>query len=632
MATQDVKIRITALDKTRGALGGLANRLGALARPLLSLKTLLAGLLGATGMTLLVRQSLLATDALSKTASKIGTTTEALSALQFAGKLTGVEVNTMNMALQRFSRRASEAASGTGEAKGAIRELGIDARDLVKLPLDEQMLVLADAFQGVKSETDKLRIAFKLFDSEGAALVNTLSQGRGGLAEMLGEAKALGVVMSAEAAAGVEKANDEFLKLNSIFKGILDQTTAALAPALEYIVKSLSDALVSFGDAQKGFAEVGKTIAITLIQGVQQGANGIVNILNKVIESVNVANAYIARFSLKGDERAVRSAEEQIELLNKQEAAFKKYTENRYKEGFELTKNEYRLFTRAQKAGLDSEEDYAQRRLQLQETLAQKIAVLKAGMAAVEGKSGIPQIEKILGFTQEELDALFETILGKVGSFNLKLGEAPKIADGNIANKYLESLEQLNRQLPQSEDLVTKFANNTMNAFTTGFTNAITGAENFADAIKSMAKSVVDDLIRMAVQYYITQEIFGAIVKAFPGGGGTTTAPSPQPPARSTGPIFNGGGFTGYGARAGGVDGKGGFPAILHPNETVLDHTKGQGQGVTIVQNINVTTGVQQTVRAEIANLLPQISNAAKAAVADSRMRGGGFSKAMVGA
>ena len=86
------------------------------------------------------------------------------------------------------------------------------------------------------------------------------------------------------------------------------------------------------------------------------------------------------------------------------------------------------------------------------------------------------------------------------------------------------------------------------------------------------------------------------------------------------------------GARAGGVDGKGGFPAILHPNESVLDHTRGQGSGVTIVQNINVTTGVQQTVRAEIANLLPQISNAAKSAVADARMRGGGFSKAMVGA
>lgn len=41
---------------------------------------------------------------------------------------------------------------------------------------------------------------------------------------------------------------------------------------------------------------------------------------------------------------------------------------------------------------------------------------------------------------------------------------------------------------------------------------------------------------------------------------------------------FAGGGFTGTGARIGGIDGKGGFPAILHPNETILDHTKSGGQ------------------------------------------------------
>ena len=38
------------------------------------------------------------------------------------------------------------------------------------------------------------------------------------------------------------------------------------------------------------------------------------------------------------------------------------------------------------------------------------------------------------------------------------------------------------------------------------------------------------------------------------------------------------------------------------------------------------------TVRAEIATLMPQIAQATKAAVADARMRGGNFSKSMVGA
>ena len=54
--------------------------------------------------------------------------------------------------------------------------------------------------------------------------------------------------------------------------------------------------------------------------------------------------------------------------------------------------------------------------------------------------------------------------------------------------------------------------------------------------------------------------------------------------------------------------------------------------GVTINQSINFSTGITNTVRAEVLNLMPQIQEATKAAVANSRQRGGSFSKAMVGA
>lgn len=50
---------------------------------------------------------------------------------------------------------------------------------------------------------------------------------------------------------------------------------------------------------------------------------------------------------------------------------------------------------------------------------------------------------------------------------------------------------------------------------------------------------------------------------------------------------FDGGGFTGTGARSGGLDGKGGFMAMMHPNETVIDHTKGQEVGGGVVINIH---------------------------------------------
>jgi hypothetical protein len=40
-------------------------------------------------------------------------------------------------------------------------------------------------------------------------------------------------------------------------------------------------------------------------------------------------------------------------------------------------------------------------------------------------------------------------------------------------------------------------------------------------------------------------------------------------------PSFDGGGYTGNGSRTGGLDGQGGFLSMMHPQETVTDHTRG---------------------------------------------------------
>ncbi|MFC3569200.1 phage tail length tape measure family protein [Paracoccus simplex] len=47
---------------------------------------------------------------------------------------------------------------------------------------------------------------------------------------------------------------------------------------------------------------------------------------------------------------------------------------------------------------------------------------------------------------------------------------------------------------------------------------------------------------------------------------------------------FDGGGDTGNGARSGGLDGKGGFLAMMHPQETVIDRTKGQPAGGAVIR------------------------------------------------
>ncbi len=218
---------------------------------------------------------------------------------------------------------------------------------------------------------------------------------------------------------------------------------------------------------------------------------------------------------------------------------------------------------------------------------------------------------------------------------------AKEVQDAEIA-----AIKAAEKALQEKERSAKQFAD----GFASSFTNAITTAENFKDAMRMVAKSVVDSLIKMIIQKQIANAIFNVIPASLGGGAvSTATQVSPGMTDFSSGipveMIADGGGFTGHGSRSGGVDGKGGFGAILHPNETVIDHTKGQGQGVVINQTkgqsmggvvvnqtINISTGVQQTVRAEIQNLMPQITNATKSAVADARMRGGAYSKQLIGA
>jgi hypothetical protein len=63
-------------------------------------------------------------------------------------------------------------------------------------------------------------------------------------------------------------------------------------------------------------------------------------------------------------------------------------------------------------------------------------------------------------------------------------------------------------------------------------------------------------------------------------------------------PSFDGGGYTGNGSRTGGLDGKGGFWAMMHPQETVIDHTKSGSSasvGSSSGGNVTVNVSLQET-------------------------------------
>jgi hypothetical protein len=262
MANQDVRISIKAVDKTKAGFSGVTSGLKKISGAVFNMKNALLGTVGAAGFGALIKSSINAGDELAKTADKLGVTTTALAGLRHAAELTGVSTGTMDMAMQRFTRRAAEAAQGTGEAKGALQELGINAEDLVKLPLDQQMSVVADSMAGVEKQSDKVRLAMKLFDSEGVALVNTLAGGSEALEKMTSEAEQLGITLSRTDTAQMEAANDSLTRLKAVFTGLTNQLGIAFAPIITFVADGFRQAALDSSD----FGNIGQRVAAALVK------------------------------------------------------------------------------------------------------------------------------------------------------------------------------------------------------------------------------------------------------------------------------------------------------------------------------------------------------------------------------
>lgn len=196
--------------------------------------------LGAAGVAIgayYTRQSMKAIDETAKWSDRLGIATEALTGLQHAAVLTGVSARQLQTGLQRMTRRISEASVGTGEARGVLAELGLEAMKLVKLSPDKQFMAIAKAMKQTKLQGDRVRQTVKIFDMEAAGLVNTLALGEAQIEATIREADKLGIAFTRIDAKKVEMANDAIARLKGVFRGVGNVLAIKVAPVVTRIVE-----------------------------------------------------------------------------------------------------------------------------------------------------------------------------------------------------------------------------------------------------------------------------------------------------------------------------------------------------------------------------------------------------------
>lgn len=186
-----------------------------------------------------------------------------------------------------------------------------------------------------------------------------------------------------------------------------------------------------------------------------------------------------------------------------------------------------------------------------------------------EGKRRLLEIEKgLLSTTSTTSD---ETIEGLQRS---KLAEQAYQAE--LQNRLNVLFEAEKAQLRQNQ-LMEKYgflSSELSTAMSAAVQSVVTGTGTVEEAFATMFQNIGRAFIDMATQM-LAQKLFMTVLSAFGSPPALNFSSVNQQGAIDIGRAasFDGGGYTGYGSRTGGIDGKGGFPAILHPNETVIDHT-----------------------------------------------------------
>ena len=188
---------------------------------------------GTAAIAVAFRELLKTGDQIQKLSLRLGASTEALSEYRHMAELSGVPFTNLTTGIQRMTRRVAEAATGQGVAKDVLAELNLEAAKLVKMKPEDQFEAIAEEISKLTNQSDRVRIAFKLFDTEGVGLLQTMGDGRVGIQKMREEARNLGLTITGETANSIADFNDTITRLKGVFAGVFQIVATDLLPTFK---------------------------------------------------------------------------------------------------------------------------------------------------------------------------------------------------------------------------------------------------------------------------------------------------------------------------------------------------------------------------------------------------------------
>jgi hypothetical protein len=171
-------------------------------------------------------------EQISQMSIRLGISTEALSQFKLVAAVANLDINSFTIGLQRMTRRIAEATTGTGVAVSALKELGLSANELNNQSVDEQFLRVAQALSEVDDQGKRVLLAFKLFDTEGVGLLQSMENGRAGIERLMRSSDEMGLTLTEEGAKSIATMNEAFVRLRLTIEGLVQKELVSLSGSI----------------------------------------------------------------------------------------------------------------------------------------------------------------------------------------------------------------------------------------------------------------------------------------------------------------------------------------------------------------------------------------------------------------
>lgn len=238
-------------------------------------------------------------DEIHKMSIRTGIAAKELSALGYAARISGADLDTVERSLRYLSAKMMDADEGLAEAKRSFDRLGISVKDVDGnlRPTIDVLKEAADKISAMTNETEKSALAGEIFGMRyGPMLLPLLEEGSAGITDLMNKAEELGITIDTSSAKAAAEFKDRLEDMKGALGGLTREIGEIFLPIFRNTVVVIIEKVKEWRKAIDALTPQQKKLIaqIVLLGTAALGAIGALGLFSTVAGVIKSAGLIIA--------------------------------------------------------------------------------------------------------------------------------------------------------------------------------------------------------------------------------------------------------------------------------------------------------------------------------------------------